>query len=137
MKKRKILMRANINRLIAYRPVRFVITGGIATLTHISVAFFLIAFFHTDVFFANVCGFCCAFGLSYSLQSAFVFKKQISWKNAQRFFLVQCCALLVAQLLSLLLVEYSPYLRIIFVVVLLPFMTYLLHRFWTYNDNQP
>lgn len=122
------------NKLLAHRIVRFALTGGLATLTHIAVAFALLHFFSAHVFYANLAGFACAFGLSYLMQSLFVFRKALSLKNLVRFFTVQFSALLVSQLISELLQGTNDYLRVLLVVFMIPLVTYLIHRIWTYNQ---
>ncbi|EEY73774.1 GtrA family protein [Grimontia hollisae] len=123
-----------IDNLLAHRIVRFAMTGGLATLTHIAVAFTLLHFFSTRVFYANLAGFACAFGLSYLMQSLFVFRSTLSLKNLVRFFTVQFSALLISQLLSEQLQETNSYLRVLLVVFMIPLVTYLIHRIWTYNQ---
>lgn len=123
-----------VDKLLAHRIVRFALTGGLATLTHIVVAFALLHFFSARVFYANLTGFACAFGLSYLMQSLFVFRKTLSLKNLVRFFTVQFSALLVSQLISELLQGTNDYLRVLLVVFMIPLVTYLIHRFWTYNQ---
>lgn len=123
-----------VDKLLAHRIVRFALTGGLATLTHIVVAFALLHFFSACVFYANLTGFACAFGLSYLMQSLFVFRKTLSLKNLVRFFTVQFSALLVSQLISELLQGANDYLRVLLVVFMIPLVTYLIHRFWTYSQ---
>lgn len=124
-------------KLLAHRIVRFGLTGGLATLTHIVVAFALLRFLTTSVFIANLVGFGCAFGLSYLMQSLFVFQKSLSLKNAMRFFAVQFSALIISQLISELFQGTNSYLRVLLVVFMIPLVTYFIHRFWTYNENAP
>ena len=119
--------------IFEHRIARFALVGGMATLTHITVAFIFIALAGDKVFLANLLGFGCAFSLSYFLQSLFVFKHKTSWRNAFRFFVVQLTGLLVAQSISQLLSTYSPYYRILLVVVLIPLVTYFIHKIWTFK----
>ncbi|MEZ8141245.1 polysaccharide synthesis protein GtrA [Enterovibrio norvegicus FF-162] len=126
-----------VEKLLTYRLIRFGLTGGLASLTHIIIAFTLLLFFATNVFIANLIGFVCAFGLSYLMQSLFVFKKSLSLKNATRFFIVQFSALLIAQLISELFSETNSYLRVLLVVFMIPMVTYVIHRFWTYKETPP
>ncbi|MGL5291890.1 MAG: GtrA family protein, partial [Vibrionaceae bacterium] len=92
-------------------------------------------FFSSNTLIANVAGFSCAFGLSYYLQSYFVFKQKASAQNAWRFFVVQVGGLMIAQLISETLHSFSPYLRVVVVVGLIPLVTYFLHRIWTYSST--
>ncbi|MGL6176037.1 MAG: GtrA family protein [Vibrionaceae bacterium] len=129
------LMTQWIADLFQLRLVRFGFSGALATLTHVSVAFAVLYFGSSSTFIANVAGFSCAFGLSYYLQSYFVFKQKASTQNAWRFFVVQVGGLLIAQLISEFLHSISPYLRVVVVVGLIPLVTYFLHRIWTYSST--
>lgn len=124
-----------VEKLLSLRIVRFGLAGGIATLTHIGVAFTLLHVFSTNVFVANIFGFLCAFTLSYLLQSLFVFKKNLSLKHVKRFFMVQFSALLISQLISELFKDANSYLRVLLVVFMIPLVTYVIHRMWTYKDE--
>lgn len=124
-----------IEKLLSYRIARFALTGGIATMTHICVAFALIHFSSAGVFVANLLGFACAFSLSYLMQSLFVFKKPLSFQNITRFFIVQFSALLISQLISELFSGTNSYLNVLIVVFLIPLVTYAIHRAWTYREN--
>ncbi|MFD2177060.1 GtrA family protein [Veronia pacifica] len=124
-----------LNRLLSVRLLRYVLTGGLATLTHIVVAFGALKFLTHSVFIANVMGFCCAFLLSYLMQSLFVFQQNLTLKNARRFFAVQFSALMIAQLISEIFQDTNSYLRVLMVVIMLPAITYLIHKFWTYRHG--
>ncbi|RXJ73501.1 polysaccharide synthesis protein GtrA [Veronia nyctiphanis] len=128
-------MKKTLNKLLEIRVIRYGLTGGLATFTHVAIAFSMLHFFTPSVFLANVVGFCCAFILSYLMQSLFVFQHALTLKNAQRFFIVQFAALLTAQLISELFRDTNSYLRVLLVVLLLPAITYLIHRFWTYRQD--
>ncbi|MGF1706177.1 GtrA family protein [Enterovibrio baiacu] len=71
--------------MLERRVVRFGGTGGLASFTHIVVAFSWLYLLSSSVFIANIVGFLCAFGLSYLLQSRFVFQVKITTQNAKRF----------------------------------------------------
>lgn len=126
-------MKARINQLLKHRIIRFAFVGGLATFTHVAIAFSLLRFFSASVLMANIIGFSFAFCVSYLLQSLFVFQKSLTLKNAGRFFIVQFCALLLSQLISGLLPDTNSYLRVLLVVLMIPFITYLIHQIWTYK----
>jgi putative flippase GtrA len=126
-----------LDRLLQFRLVRFAFTGGIATAIHISVAFVYLHWVQDHVLFANVFGFCLAFIFSYFAQTLLVFKNAVNWGNAARFFMVQFGALLVAQGISEVFSEMNSYLRVIMVVFILPIVTYVIHKLWTFSDSQP
>ncbi|SFV62783.1 hypothetical protein MNB_SV-6-507 [hydrothermal vent metagenome] len=67
------------------------------------------------------------------MQSHFVFEHKISAKRATKYFVVQLASLLLAIALSNLFESYNVYIRTVIVVVLLPFITYITHKFWTFN----
>ncbi|OEF60326.1 polysaccharide synthesis protein GtrA [Enterovibrio norvegicus] len=129
-------MKAFMRKMLEKRIVRFGITGALASLTHIVVAFTWLYFLGSSVFIANMFGFSCAFGLSYLLQSHFVFQRTLSIENAKRFFIVQFSALMVSQLFSSLFQEGNHYARVLIVVFMIPLVTYLIHRCWTYKGSK-
>ncbi|WP_240645392.1 GtrA family protein [Vibrio mediterranei] len=131
------MMSTLIERLLQYRLVRFALTGGIATAIHVGVAFMYLHLMQDNVFVANVFGFSLAFVFSYFSQTLLVFKNRVNFGNALRFFIVQFGALLVAQGISELFSDLNSYLRVIMVVFILPIVTYIIHKVWTFSDNQP
>ncbi|MDW6018302.1 GtrA family protein [Vibrio plantisponsor] len=119
------------------RLIRYAVTGGVATLIHITIAFSSVYFFQSPVFIANVLGFSTAFIFSYISQTVFVFRQSIDISNGVRFFLVQFLSLIVAQLSSEMFVFIgSSYLKIIVVVVILPLVTYVIHKIWTFAPDK-
>lgn len=129
-------MNLKTEALFQHRIVRFIFSGGIATLTHIGIAFTMLHFASASAFIANVVGFAVAFSVSYILQSIFVFQRSLSSKNVKRFFVVQFAALLISQVISGALQEDNPYLKVLFVVFLIPLVTYLIHKFWTFSITE-
>ncbi|MDA0110558.1 GtrA family protein [Vibrio mediterranei] len=123
-----------LNRLLQYRIVRFILTGGMATAIHIAVAFLFLHFIQDNVLYANVCGFTIAFFFSYFAQTLIVFKNKVNWGNAVRFFTVQFASLMVAQSISALFSDVNSYIRVLIVVVILPIITYLVHKIWTFSE---
>lgn len=128
-------MKKYLTLLFNYRIARFFFAGGLATLTHIAIAFALLRFLGVSVLTANLLGFSGAFGLSYLMQSLFVFNKKLSLQNAKRFFSVQFSALLISQLISELFRNSNNYLQVLLVVLILPFITYFIHKVWTYQET--
>ncbi len=123
-------------RLLAIRIVRFGLVGGVATLIHITAAFLYIYFLADQVFVANLIGFSCAFGFSYLAQSRFVFNSRVGMDNASRFFVVQFAALLISQMISELDAEANSYYRVLFVAIILPVVTFFIHRGWTFARSE-
>ena len=121
-----------LKRLLAIRIVRFGLVGGISTLIHIVAAFLYIYFLGDQVFVANLIGFFCAFWFSYLVQSRFVFNSRVGMNSMSKFFIVQFAALLIAQLISELDAEANSYYRVLFVAIILPLVTFFVHRGWTF-----
>ncbi|WP_394153157.1 GtrA family protein [Vibrio maritimus] len=128
-------MRALIDRLIQYRVVRFALTGGLATAIHIAVAFSFIHLVQDNVLYANVLGFSIAFLFSYFAQTILVFRRSVNISNALRFFMVQFGALMISQGISELFSDWNSYIRVLMVVVILPIITYIIHKMWTYAGS--
>ncbi|MGF1751224.1 GtrA family protein [Vibrio cionasavignyae] len=128
-------MRSLLDRLLQYRIVRFALTGGMATAIHLVVAFSFLHLIQDNVLFANIAGFSLAFIFSYFAQTLIVFKNKVNWGNALRFFMVQFGALLVSQGISELFSDLNSYVRVVMVVVILPIVTYVVHKVWTFSDK--
>lgn len=124
-------------QLLAMRIVRFGLVGGIATLIHIAAAFIYLYFLGDQVFVANLTGFSCAFGFSYLMQTRFVFSSRVRLDNASKFFIIQFAALLISQMISELDAEANSYYRVLFVAILLPLVTFFIHRGWTFARSEP
>ena len=128
-------MKTQTDKLLKIRIVRFALTGGLATAIHIGVAFLCLHFIKDSVFYANVMGFSVAFGFSYIAQSLLVFKRPIRLMSAVKFFAVQFSALMASQLISESFSDLNSYLRVVMVVVILPIITYIVHKLWTFSST--
>ncbi|WP_112478471.1 GtrA family protein [Vibrio variabilis] len=128
-------MKSMLDRLLKYRLVRFALTGGMATAIHIVVAFSFIHLIKDSVLYANMLGFSIAFLFSYFAQTVLVFRQKVNLSNALRFFMVQFGALMISQAISELFSDWNSYVRIMMVVVILPIITYLIHKVWTYSGS--
>lgn len=129
-------MKALLDRLLQHRIVRFALTGGLATIIHIAVAFSFLHLVAENVLLANITGFSLAFIFSYFAQTILVFKHKINVGNLVRFFVVQFGALMISQGISELFADLNSYIRVLMVVVILPVVTYLIHKFWTFSGNK-
>lgn len=129
----------NINGMIAklYRSklIRYALIGGTSTLIHLSVAFLWLYSVNTSLFLANTIGFSVAFIFSYTVQSRYVFLHPLSLPKALRYFVVQFGALLASLFLSNILVGYNSYIKTIIVVILLPLITFVIHKVWTFRHH--
>ncbi len=122
-----------IKRLLGLRIVRYGLTGGTATLIHFSLAVLLLAQWPQAFALANFCGFGVAFVFSYLVQACWVFENKRCPANALRFLLVQLTALCFSVWLSSQLNQFHNIIKVGVVIVLLPALTFVIHRFWTFS----
>ena len=118
-----------------FRIAKYGVVGVFATLIHVSAAYLYLFFLGTSVLFSNSFGFLFAFAASYTLQSKFVFARSLSFPKAARYFLVQFAALLVSVLVATLLVDANPYIKVLVVAFVLPLITFVIHRLWTFSEG--
>ena len=124
-----------IKHLLSYKIVRYALIGGISTFIHIFIASLYIYFINDSVFQSNVIGFLVAYIFSYFVQSKLVFEHTVSMQTAIKYFIVQLSALLVAIFISDFFNSYNSYFRTLIVAVLLPLITFMIHKFWTFKES--
>ncbi|RUM74328.1 MAG: GtrA family protein [Sulfurovum sp.] len=122
-----------IKHLFSLKLVRYGIVGGISTLIHIGVAALYIYAVNDSLMQSNIVGFLVAYVFSYVMQSLHVFGHAISWSKAFRYFLVQFGSLLTSVFISDMLGSYNAYVKTLFVVILMPLVTFVIHKFWTFK----
>ena len=122
-----------IKYLISHKLVRYGFIGGVSTLIHISVASLYIYFINDSLLKSNISGFLVAYIFSYTIQSRFVFEHKVSFSKALKYFLVQIGALVVAIFLSDILEGFNSYIKSVVVALLLPLVTFFIHKFWTFK----
>ncbi len=125
-----------IQKALKYKIIRYGLTGGIATAIHIGVAYLYIYFIDTSLFVSNILGFCIAFVFSYLVQSLFVFKHAINLTKAFKYFVVQFSSLLTSIFISHYIPLENSYIKTLIVVLILPLITYVVHKFWTFQEHQ-
>lgn len=123
-----------IRKIASYKIVRYGLIGGLSTLIHITMAFLYIYLVNDSIIVSNIIGFLCAFGFSYLLQSKLVFQHTISYKKALKYFLVQSLALSLSIGISNFAPLSNAYLGVILVVIMLPVITYFIHKTWTFSS---
>ncbi len=126
---------AKTKYLFSYKIVRYALVGGTATLIHILVASLYIYFINNSVLQSNIIGFLVAYVFSYLVQSKLVFEHAVSIQKAIKYFIVQFGALLLAIFSSEIFDSYNSYLRTLIVAVLLPLITFVMHKFWTFKET--
>ena len=119
--------------LLRYKLLRYFIIGGFSTLIHFLVASLFIYFVANMLLLSNIAGFLVAYLFSYTMQSKFVFSHDIELIKAIRYFLVQFGALLFAIAVSDISLLANNYIKTIFVIVIMPIITYTIHLFWTFR----
>lgn len=129
-------MKKITQRLFEQRIFRFALTGGMATLIHICVAFLLLKLTTDSVLISNMIGFLSAFLFSYLIQSTFVFHRAVSFANAKRFLIVQTSAFFISQFVTAQFHINNRYLATLIIVFMIPLFTYLIHHFWTFRQRE-
>jgi len=125
-----------IEYIFSHKLIRYGFIGGISTLIHISGASIYIYFITNSLLQSNIVGFLIAYIFSYTIQSKFVFESQISKERALRYFIVQILALFVAISISDILSQYNSYIKTVIVAMLLPLVTFFVHKFWTFKNRR-
>lgn len=114
---------------------RYALIGGFSTLIHLGSAFLWLYTVNPSLFIANTAGFTIAFIFSYTVQSRYVFLHTLTFLKAFKYFIVQFGALLSALILSDMLVGVNNYVKTLLVVILLPLITFAIHKFWTFRHH--
>jgi putative flippase GtrA len=122
---------------MVFKPqlVKYGIVGIFSTMIHIVAASFFVRFFYASLLFANCVGFLSAFTFSYVARSKFVFTTDLSSRKAVKFFLVQSVSLFLAVKTAEFMEDFSIYFKILIVAFLLPVITFVVHRTWTFSDK--
>lgn len=126
-------MNLNIKKLFNVKIVRYGLIGGVSTAVHVSVAFLYIYFLHDSLFIANTVGFFTAYWFSYTVQSKYVFEHSLSFAKAFKYLVVQFTSLLIAMGVTYYAPLENSYLQTILVVLILPLVTFIVHKFWTFK----
>lgn len=120
----------------------FFFVGLLAALTHYLVAVMATAQLNWTEASANLCGFCCAFPVSYFGHRGWSFRKQISahGQSLPRFFLLATSGFIANQLLVLAALRWTPmpfWLVLALVMLIVATSTYLLSRHWAFRHSAP
>jgi len=123
-----------VGALFSYKIVRYGLIGGISTLIHLGIAAFFLYAIYNSLFWANVTGFMTAYVFSYLMQSLYVFGHAINPVKAFKYFIVQFGSLMTSILISYLFTGYNNYIKTILVVIFMPIVTFVVHKFWTFKE---
>ena len=119
--------------LARHRLIRYGAIGVVSTLIHAAVAWGVIYWMTPSVLLSNTMGFLVAYLFSYTMQSLHVFGHALSFQKAIRYFFIQFGALLASVAISHLF-PYNSYIKTFLVILFMPLVTYLIHRFWTFKE---
>ena len=125
-----------LKRLFPTKLIKYGIIGGISTLIHVGVASAYIYLINNSLFQSNITGFMVAYVFSYIMQSLFVFEHAINWYKALKYFIVQFGSLLASIAISNMFYLFNSYIKTVLVVVFMPLVTFMVHKFWTFKDKE-
>ena len=116
------------------RIIRFVLVGSLATVLHLATTYFAVRSLGTSIGAANGLAFLTATGVSYVLQQIWTFSEQLSLPKLRRFLLASLFCASVAALVSGGMSAFggSSMLATLAVLAVVPPLSYLVHRFWTF-----
>lgn len=115
--------------------IRFAITGVLATILHIMVATWFITKWLFLPSFANGIAFATAASFSYVMNTRWSFSSKVTVGNIARFTVVSIVGLSLSMGISGLAHLYGLhyFYGIMLVVFIVPLVTFLLHKVWTYR----
>lgn len=122
-------------RLINLQIFKYGIVGIASTLVHVGVSFSYLYLVKQDVFVANILAFMIAFIFSYVVQSLVVFKHALHIFKVIKYFVVQFSSFLAAYFSSTVLSLQNSYIQTMVIIFLLPLITFLVHKFWTFKEE--
>lgn len=123
-----------LRRLFPTKLIKYGIIGGISTLIHVGVASAYIYLINNSLLQSNITGFMVAYVFSYIMQSLFVFEHAINWHKALKYFIVQFGSLLASIAISNMFYLFNSYVKTVLVVVFMPLVTFMIHKFWTFKE---
>jgi len=115
--------------------IKYGLVGVVSTFIHIGFASLYIYFIGENLYIANALGFSIAFAFSYTVQSLYVFKHPLGLVKFTKYFLVQFGALIAALIASILIPLENLYLKTVIISVLLPLITFVIHKVWTFDEG--
>jgi putative flippase GtrA len=124
-----------VNRAERIKVLRFGVSGLLATGLHAAVAMTLIMRAGTQPALANALAFACSTGISYLMNTFWSFSSFPALANVWRFATVSLGGLTLTALVAHAteLAGGGPGLGIAMVVCVVPPVTFIAHRWWTYR----
>lgn len=124
-----------IASLYRRKLLRYGVIGGISTFIHMVIAFGWLYWVNDSIIIANILAFMISYVFSYAAQSKLVFKHSLNTTKALKYFIVQFSALWLSLGLSAFF-KSSPYLKTLIILAIMPLITYIIHKFWTFAHPQ-
>jgi putative flippase GtrA len=126
-----------VNKADQVKLLRFCVSGLFATGLHVSIAMTLIVRAEFSPPSANAIAFACSTGGAYLLNTFWSFSSAPALTNVWRFVVVSLSGLALTTLVShvMQVVGASPGLGIAMVVCVVPPLTFVAHRQWTYRPQ--
>ncbi len=119
-----------IKKFLSYRPIRFLISGGIGAVVHIGMVFVLVHLLSVWYRYATIIGFLSAVGLSFVMQKFFTFRderKEVLRVQSSLFLLIASFNLVLNSTLMYIFVEHAKLMPVIAQIA-----TALLIALWSY-----
>jgi len=127
----------NLSSIGASSFVRFGSFGAIATLIHIFVFTMLVEKFHVSAVMASIPAFVCAMLFSYVANSRWTFRVDVDHgSHLPRYAMVSLIGLGINAMITFIVVDVLALwygFALMVVVTVVPLITYLLNRRWTYR----
>jgi putative flippase GtrA len=118
--------------------IRFAISGGLATLTHITVFVALVEWLQLRPLYASVPAFLAAVVVSYTLNYRWTFRADGPHQVLfPRFVLVALAGLVLNLLITYLVVDLGHFwygYALVAIILIIPVTTFLLSRFWVFQE---
>ncbi|NKB38847.1 MAG: hypothetical protein GKR93_17075 [Gammaproteobacteria bacterium] len=116
--------------------LRFAVVGIANSLMHAAVAVFAHQIGGFNAVESNICGFIIAFLFSFIMNTYWSFERKPSGQFFIRFLTVNLMALTYILVVSALSdnMNWTPITGIMLVVLVLPLISFLTHKYWTYAD---
>lgn len=116
----------------------FACVGLAATFTHYAAVLLLVELVGSALLWANAIAYCCAVAVSFYGHSLLTFRVAMTRQRLIKFVVVSVSALILSQLLLTLLTtaEWFNYkINMLFIVGVVPCITYLMSKFWVYRSD--
>ena len=118
------------------RILKFLVTGGLSTLIHLLIVMFLVETHDAHPTLSNFVAFIAATITAYYLNASWTFQRKITAQNLWRYIIVSVfCTSVATSLSQIAYVLGLHYLAgVTLIVLFVPWISYFLHRKWTFKN---